>query len=275
MNRKTVALALSGGGARSLAHIGVLKAFQRHNLPIDAISGTSMGAIIAAAYALGIPLDEIEALAGQMASRRTLIRLLDPSPSRRGLLEGERVRGFLAPLFLDRTFADTRIPLAIPAVDLRSGGEVVFTEGLIFPAVLASMAVPGVFPPVEAGDYRLVDGGVLNNLPVDHARALGGQVVIAVDAQFDPFHQKPWQEEAASFPAPVPRFFLDFYRAELIMIAQITRWKLESVRPDLLLRPPVPLDITMLIGFHRAHEIIAAGEQVVEDHIEEILALCN
>ncbi len=276
MTRPSLGLALSGGGIRGLVHIGVLKSLERAGIPISCISGTSMGGIIAAAYACGIPLAQIEEKALCLASRRQVIRLLDVTGPRRGFLSAHRIRDFLTDFFLDRTFETLKMPLAIPAVDLNQGREVVFTEGLLFPVVMATMAVPGLFPPVKIGPYRLVDGGVLNNLPIDLVQGLGADVTVAVNAQFDPIEPVTWTGSGGPhFPIPVPEFFQDLYQAELIMISKLTQTHLAKNPPDLLLHPPIPSGISMFLGFTRAAEVIAAGERCAEQAlpmIEELLA---
>jgi len=275
MPQPKIGLALSGGGARGFAHIGILKALQNAGIHIDCISGTSMGGLIAAAFACGIPLETIEQKALQLSHMRELVKLVDVSRQRRGLLEGSRVRDFLVDLFLDRSFETLKIPLAMPAVDLVRAQEVVFTSGMVLPAVLATSAVPALFQPIELNGQRLVDGGVLNNLPVDLARRLGADRIIAVDVQFDPAAEKPWQDQPPGdrFPFPAPSFFLDFYRAELIMIAEITRMRLNACPPDLLLRPSIPTSITMFLGFTRIPEIIAAGEHCAIEAMPSIIRL--
>lgn len=275
MAKSKLGLAFSGGGARGFAHIGVLKILHQAGIQVDCIGGTSMGGIIAAAYACGIPIDQIEEKALQLSNMRNLIKLIDLSTQRRGLLEGNRIRDYLADLFLDRCFENLPVPLVLPSVDLISTREIVFTSGLVFPAVLATMAVPGLFEPVEIGPYRLVDGGILNNLPIDRVRELGADIVIGIDAQYDPMIEKPWQEQpnALHFPVPMPSFFLDFYRAELIMVAQLTKKHLLDCPPDLLLYPPIPADITMFLGFVRIPEIIAAGEQIAIESLPKIRQL--
>ncbi len=277
-NPLKIGLALSGGGARGLAHIGILKVLLEAGIAIDWISGTSMGGVIAAAYACGIPIQEIEQKALQLGNIRELVKLVDLSSHRRGMIEGDRIRDFLSDFFLDRCFENLPVRLALPAVDLLQAREIVFTSGLVFPAVLATMAVPGLFQPVQIGPYRLVDGGILNNLPVDRVRELGAKFVIGIDVQFDPYIEKPWQdlEGPTRFPVPVPDFFLDFYRAELIMVAALTKTHLQVSPPDLLLRPDIPMDITMFLGFPRVRELIAAGEACAHEALPQILrTLCG
>jgi len=275
MKRPKIGLALSGGGARGMAHIGVLKVLEEAKIPVDCIGGASMGGLIAAAYACGIPLPDIEEKAVQLSNPRHLIRLLDISTERRGLFEGNHIRDFLADMFLERLFETARIPLTITTVDIVESREVVLTSGLIFPAVLATITVPGLFKPHEMGPYRLVDGGVLNNLPVDRVRELGADIIIGVDVQLNPYREKPWQDlpEKPHFPVPLPDFFLDFYRSELIMIAELTRVHLEKCPPDLLLTPDLAPDIDMFLGFPRIPEAIAAGEQCAREALPDIQRL--
>ncbi len=273
--RPKIGLALSGGGVRGYVHIGVLKVLQEAGVLVDCIGGTSMGGLIAAAYACGVPIDEIEEKALHLAQVRNLIKLIDLSPQRRGLLDMTRVRDMLVDFFLDRCFENLSIPLTLPAVDLVSAREVVFTNGMVLPAVLATIAVPGLFSPVSIGEWRLVDGGVLNNLPVDRVRQLGADVVIGIEAQSDPHEEKPWQDigDRPRFPLPLPDYLLDFYRAELIMIHQITETRLQTDPPDLLLRPALPAGIEMFLSFPRAKEVIDAGEAAARDALPDIMRL--
>lgn len=270
-----IGLALSGGGIRGFVHIGILKALEEANIPIEYISGTSMGGVIAAAYASGIPLSVIEETALRLSNLRELMKLVDLSPQRRGLLEGQKVHAFLANLFIDRTFETMKIPLAIPAVDIIHSQEHVFTQGLVLPALMATTAVPGLFSPVKIGEFCFIDGGILNNLPVDCVRKLGAKTIIAVDAQPDLCQEKPWQEQEqpTRFPIPLPRFFLDFYWAELIMIAEITQRKLAETCPEILLHPPIPKDVMMFLGFHRIADVIEAGVIGVREALPSIQRL--
>lgn len=258
-----------------MAHVGVLKVLDEAGIRVDCIAGTSMGGVIAAAYACGVPLPEIEAKALQLSHMHELMKLVEVAAPRRGLLRIDRVRDFLADLFLDRVFENLPVRLAIPTTDLVDAREVVFDSGLVFPAVLATIAVPGLFEPFEYGPHRLVDGGILNNLPVDRVRDIGADIIIGVDVQFNPKIDKPWQDlpKHARFPVPVPDFFLDFYRAELIMVAELTQAHLKDCPPDLLLRPPIPMDITMFLGFPRIAEAIDAGEQAAREALPEIMRL--
>ena len=161
--RPKVGLALSGGGARGLAHIGVLKVLEQEGIPIDLLAGTSMGGIIAAGHAAGLGADYMAEEARRMGQLRNMIKLVDRSlPTRWGLFEGQKVQQYLASHLGEATFDELRIPLALLAVDLESGEEVVLRKGSVAEAVRATISLPGVFAPFRLDGRLLVDGGVLN-----------------------------------------------------------------------------------------------------------------
>src|SRR5574337_181468 len=175
-HRPRIGLALGGGFARGIAHIGVLKALRDAKIPIDCIAGTSVGALIAAAYATGVPLDK-------MQRRAVATRFADFGKwrlSRMGFASNDRLERYLYQMSLFTRFEQTEIPLAIAATDLGSGEAVYFTEGEIGPALRASCAYPGLFLPVEHQGRILVDGFLAAPVPVDAVKRLGAEIVIAV-----------------------------------------------------------------------------------------------
>jgi len=279
MTRKrhpTLGLALSGGGARGLAHIGFLKVLEREGIPVNYLSGTSMGSVIATAYARGMPLGEMEHEVVQNTTTRNMIRMVSITPPTRGLVETGKLRAVLSRFIPEETtFEDLNIPTAICATDLIRSQPVTLNHGLVLPAVMASCAVPGIFPSVEIPPMRLVDGGVLNNLPVDLAQALGAQCVIAVDVQADTEDSGPHEEHfvGGNLPFHMPGALRDIVWSSSMMIARITQMQLERTRPDLYLRAPVPVDVSMFLGFQRAREVIAAGEVLAESALPRIRAL--
>jgi NTE family protein len=275
--RPKIGLVLGGGGARGLAHIGVLKVLTREGIPIDLITGTSMGGFIAAAYAAGLSTLELDVEAVRMTRLSRMMRLFDLSGPRRGLIEGSRIRAYLCGLLgRETTFDSLSIPLALPAVDLLTGRLIVQRKGLLVDAVLATMAVPGLFTPVYIDGCQLVDGGLLNNVPVDVACRMGADFTIAVDVSpaivQDPGEQN--QDGDEGWPGWFPSFARDFYLAELLMVSALTEIRLREARPDILIRPALPAGISIFWGFTRAAEAIQAGEsaalQVLPD-INEML----
>jgi len=272
---KSFGIVLGGGGARGLVHIGILKVLEEEGIAIDYVAGASIGGILGAAYALGYSPAELEEIALRFTHLRELVKLLDPSAARRGLLLGSRVQQFLSEIFGEHTFADLRLPTALCAVDLVHACEVTLNQGSLLTAAMATSAVPGVFDPVEVDGMRLVDGGVLKNVPVDLARELGAEVVLAIDPQIHPEIDPPWHSlpDRPRWPFLPPEGFLDFYRADLCMVSQLTRLHFERYHPDLILYPPLPPDMTMFLGFPRSAEAITAGEQAARQILPELRRL--
>ena len=263
MNRAVVGLALSGGRARGLAHIGVLKILERQGVPIDCMSGASMGGVVAAAYAAGMTPEMLESLALHMGRLRRLLRLVDLRPLHRGLLAGTKLRLFLGRFIPpELTFADLRLPLALEAVDLCTGEEVALTEGSVLEAALATSAFPGVLPPVEWHGRCLVDGGVLDNLPIDLVCGLGAERVIAVDVSSALCPEHDWNPMRSG--RRMPDCIGMAFDAVGVMVAAQTRAKLLANPPDLLVRPSLPHDIGTFSSFTRAAEIIRLGEDAAE-----------
>lgn len=256
-------LALSGGGARGLAHIGVLKELERSHIRVEYLAGTSMGGVIAAIYASGMNLGEIEAVALEYATRRRLLKLVDPSVHRHGVFQGEQLHAFFRQHLQDLTFADLRIPLTLVAVDLNSGQEVHLQEGNVADALRATVSLPGLLAPVERDGQRLVDGMLLNNLPADVVRGMGAGIVVAVDVTSGAGHSF-WRRLGQK------RFILGQVGGLVgvlgesmdLVVHQLREIKLQECPPDFLLQPPISPEVTVVSGYHRAAELIALGETV-------------
>jgi NTE family protein len=273
MKKYKLGLALSGGGARGLAHLGFLKVLEREKIKVDFLSGTSMGSVIAASYARGMDLDEMEEVITHATTMRNIIRMVNLTPPGRGLFELNKVKSVLAQLIPESvTFRDLNIPLAICATDLIQSTAITLSEGEVLPAVMASCAVPGVFPPVYKPPYKLVDGGVLNNLPVDLVQSLGAEKIIAIDVQVNPFDNVPWEDHpfVERIPIPLPSSLKDIIWSATMMIAQITQVQIQIIKPDVYIRPNIPREISLFTGFHKAREVIAYGVSAAEEHLPEI-----
>src|SRR6266567_5344937 len=182
-HRPRIGLALSGGAGRGIAHIGVLRALEENEIPIDAIAGASVGALIGGCYAAGLSIEQLEAMARAFRWRH-LGRL---AYSRLGLQSNKRMETFLRAHLPVTRFEDMKIPFAAMVTDLRQGSLIVFRDTGDLPfAIRASCCVPAVYRPVEDRDGRLlIDGGIVQNLPVSQTRDLGADICIAVDVNFD------------------------------------------------------------------------------------------
>lgn len=181
-DRKTVGLALGSGGVRGLAHIGVIKALIKHKIPIDYLSGASIGAWVGAHFALFLDIEKTaDFTAGK--KKEKLISFLEPNISG-GLVKGDKLEILLNEWLDGADFSDLKIPLKIAVTDLISGNKIVCSEGKLAPAVRASISVPGVFKPIIFEHLALVDGGLSNPVPVDLVKELGAEVVVAVNLDY-------------------------------------------------------------------------------------------
>lgn len=174
--RPGIGLALGGGFARGYAHLGVLRVFEEHQIPISYISGSSMGSILGTAYASGTPLSRI-------IENGREIRFRDFARwrvSRFGLASNERLGALLQRFFDSRQFEDLEVPTAIVATDLGTGDPVVFKQGSLADAIRASCAFPGLFEPVQIGTRYLADGGLVAPVPTRAARELGAEIVVGI-----------------------------------------------------------------------------------------------
>jgi len=180
LNMKPVAtLVLSGGGARGIAHIGVIKELERRGYEIASVTGTSMGALVGGVYADGA-IDPFREWLLTL-DKRKVFSLVDFTLSRTGVVKGDKVFNKMKDFIPDTLIEDLKIPYAAVAVDLINNKEVVFREGRLFDAIRASVSIPSVLTPVKTDDGLLIDGGVMNNIPVDHAPRVPGDLLVVVN----------------------------------------------------------------------------------------------
>lgn len=304
-------LALGSGAARGLAHIGVLKVLEEANIPIDIITGTSMGALIGAMYAAGVPVVQMEQVALEI-DWRSMAKLLGPVIPISGLTDGKKLVAFMAELLPAREFKDLRQPLAVTATDINTGEAIIIKQGDLLEALRASLAFPGIFPPVRFGKRFLVDGGLCKPLPTDVARHLGAEKVVGVctipavikktpETFLPSIHDhsktvKRWRDffsasrieqafrsvlgheleetnDDAQENQKTPNIFRVCAQSVAIMENVINELHLNQNPHDLILRPA--LDGITLLEFHRAEEIIAAGEASARAALPKIKYLLN
>ncbi|MFO7935471.1 MAG: patatin-like phospholipase family protein [Bacteroidales bacterium] len=184
---KKTGLALGGGAVLGAAHVGVLKAIKELEIQIDYIAGTSIGAFVAAFYAFGKSWEEI----GEIALDLHWIDITEISLSRYGLLSNEKMGQLVIEHIGDKNIEDSSIPLAILATDASNGEKVILDTGSVAEAVMASSCIPGVFRPSDEGKKMLVDGGVVENVPIHTVRNMGAGYVIGVDLNAEQSYEKP------------------------------------------------------------------------------------
>ncbi|MFI5350217.1 MAG: patatin-like phospholipase RssA [Elusimicrobiota bacterium] len=278
-----VGLALGSGSARGWAHIGVIRALEDAGVRPNIVCGTSIGALVGAAYAAG-ELDRLEEWALQMRMTE-VVRFMDVSPGG-GLVKGERLMEFFRRHFADRPIEELKVPFAAVATSLGTGAEIWLRRGSTLEAVRASISVPGLFAPVRWDGALLVDGGLVNPVPVSLARAMGADIVIAVDVGSDVLgrHLRAAPETPASAVPTWMRQLKENLRAlapekparepampstvdvlcACLDIAQvrITRSRMAGEPPELVVAPR--LARLRLLDFHRAKEAIEEGRRAVE-----------
>jgi NTE family protein len=179
--KNVIGLALGSGAAFGLAHIGVLRVLEKENIPIGIVSGSSIGALIAAMWGVGLSSKEIEDISSRLKRKLNIMRLFDFTFPITGILAGKRLRRFLRAILGDKTFEDSRVPIKIIVYDLANRETVVVESGSLVDAVYKSVAVPGIFHPVIENGKMFVDGGVLDPVPVDTLFKNGATKVIAVN----------------------------------------------------------------------------------------------
>lgn len=268
-----VGLALSGGGARGFAHIGVLAVLQREGIPIDLLAGTSMGGVVAAAYAAGVTPEFMKQEALRMTNPRRLLSLADPTLPRRGFFEGKKVVNYLTHHLGECTFDSLNCPLSLVAVNLKNSEPVILNEGRVTDAVRATIALPGLFKPVEREEQLLVDGGLLDNLPADVVRQMGADIVIAVDviggnSTFSAMAKG--LREHRYVPGGLASTFEVMLRSLDVMMKEINQRRLVEAAPEVIIRPDIPPDVSVLLGFTRAGETIAIGEKAAVEALSDI-----
>lgn len=182
-----IGLALGGGAAKGIAHIGVLKAFEEEQIPIHCISGTSVGALVASYHAFGRPAESILSI----CSTLNLSKILNFTLERGGLFSTNAIRDMIHRDLGDVRIEDANIPLAICATDIETGEQLIFREGNLADVVCASMAVPGLFVPVEINGRTLVDGGLVENVPISPLAKMGAGITVAIDLSHVSRYPKP------------------------------------------------------------------------------------
>jgi len=302
-----IGLALGSGGARGWAHLGVLRRLNELGVSPHCVAGTSAGAIVAALYASD-GLKTMEDLAGNMDWKQVAHLFLEVNFPRAGLLTGKHVMRLLRSVIDVRAISSLRIPFAAVATDLMTEKEVVFQSGNLFEAIRASIGIPGIFTPAHLNGRYLVDGGLVNPLPVSVCRAMGADFVIAVDVNLRApvAKSKPVKEQRPSAPSqriarliesfskfvskyPTPSvkdshrwspttghtdsisIFDVLTRSFRLIENQITRRELVLNPPDILIQPAVG-DI-MTLEFHRSAEAISAGISAVEEVLPRLQPL--
>ncbi len=287
--KQKVALVLSGGGARGIAHIGVIEELEKNGFEISSIAGTSMGAVVGGVYASG----KLEAYKDWLYTldKMKLFNLLDFSFTTEGLVKGDKLFHKMKEFISDQDIEDFNIPFAAVAADIINKKEVIFTEGNVFNAIRASVAIPTVLTPVKTADGLLVDGGVINNIPIEYITRTPGDILIAVNVNADIPYIKPviQKTEIVAEQSVYQKRLKDFYhhlqrlnplsneekigyfnlinKTISLMMFHIAKVSIEQHPPDILIE--VSADCCGAFDFYRAEEMVETGRSAAIQSLEK------
>jgi len=272
-----ITLALGGGGAKGNAHIGAIRRLEKEGYRIRSVAGTSFGGLVAILYASGLTPDEMEEVFTSTDQGSLYARDSRDGPSLLGL---SGVRKLLDALLGDKTFDDLKIPCAVTAVDTKTGSEVVISEGFLRDGVLATIALPGIFPPHPLNGWELMDGGVLNPVPVTVARMLSPDLPIIAVVLNDPL-DIPVRTYSIPFPSMFPKPITDriyrlhvaqaydiFMRAVDLSSRAVAHYRLLADAPDIIVRPHV--HHLELLDKVIVKDVAMLGEIAVEEILPEL-----
>ena len=272
-----ITLALGGGGAKGNSHIGVIRRLEKEGYRIRSVAGTSYGGIVGVLYAAGYSPSEIQTAFEEVDQARLYGRSPQDGPSMLGM---DGVRKLLDQLLGEKTFDDLRIPCAVTAVDINAGSEVVLSSGLLKDAILATIALPGIFPVQRSNDWELVDGGVLNPVPVSVARMLSPDLPVVAVVLNDPM-DKPVRAYTIPVPSILPRPIAErltrmtlaqsldiFLRSVDVSSRALAFYRLELEKPEIIVRPDVHafglLDKVVI------EDLAQLGEQALEEVLPQL-----
>jgi NTE family protein len=287
--KQKVALVLSGGGARGIAHIGVIEELEKNDFEISSIAGTSMGAVVGGVYASG----KLEAYKDWLYTldKMKLFNLLDFSFTTEGLVKGDKLFHKMKEFISDQNIEDFSLPYAAVAADIINKKEVIFTEGNVFNAIRASVAIPTVLTPVKTEHGLLVDGGVIDNIPIAYVKRQPGDILIAVNVNADIPYIKPviQKTEIVAEQSVYQKRLRDFYshlqklnplsneekigyfnlinKTISLMMFHIAKISIEKYPPDILIE--VSADCCGAFDFYRAEEMVETGRSAAIQSLEK------
>lgn len=255
MNRPKIGLALGSGGARGFAHLGAIKVLMEEGIPVDLIAGSSMGALVACFYGVGIEIDRLYKLS--RAFKRKFY--LDFTVPKMGFIAGKRLKEFIKVFTHGKNIDELMIPISVVATDLLTGEKVVFKEGPIADAVRASISIPGIFVPEKYNGRLLVDGGVADRVPVSVAKEMGADIVIAVDVS------RVKRNAEISNIYDVIMQSIDIMQTEIVINRELAS--------DFMIRPHVENFSSR--AFTNIEDIVQIGEEETKKYIQDIKTAIN
>ena len=287
--KQKVSLVLSGGGARGIAHIGVIEELEKEGFDIFSVSGTSMGALIGGVYALG----QMEAYKNWLYTldKRKVFSLVDFTLSSQGLIKGDKVFNKMKEFISDANIEELDMYYAAVAADIINKKEVVFTTGSIYDAIRASIAIPTVLTPIKTENGLLVDGGVVNNIPISHAKRIPNDILIVVNVNADIPVKTPVvsakvnNEKESIYQKKIKAFYNQLRKTSpasgdanlgyfdlvnktiSLMTHRMAQMSLDHYSPDILIN--IPVDSCYMYDFYKAEEMVEIGRHAAKECIKE------
>lgn len=260
-SKRKVSLVLGSGGARGLVQIGVIRSLEEKGYEIDEVVGCSIGSLIGAAYVEG-KMGKLEEWMRSI-TRRQVFKLMDFTNPRFGLLKGERVFESLKEIFPDKNIEDMDIPFRAIATDMVSEKEVVFDKGSVYKAIRASIAIPAVFTSIESEDWNLVDGGVINPLPINYVRRKRRNIIIAVnldgkpDAEYGPYNGAKGLNAISMLQ-----------ESYFMMRRRLSQLSVELYKPDYVIN--IPHNIAGIWDYDKASFMIEKGKELTDKVVPDV-----
>jgi len=283
--KQKVALVLSGGGSKGLAHIGAINILEKNGFEITSIAGTSIGSVIGGLYAMGRMQEYADWI--KSLNKKSIWGLMDFTLSKKGLVKGERVFEQMKAFIPDMMIEEMKIPFAAVATDVLNEKEVVFTTGSFYSAIRASVAIPTIFIPVKQDDIILVDGGVLSPVPIEFVKRNPGDILVVVnlyapvdennDIQLIPETPEP-EDEPETFLDKLSRWLISGDKKDVsyfdllsattsCMVHKMAQQTIDKYKPDILVN--IPHDAANAFDFHKSDILIQMGAQQAQKAINK------
>ena len=259
-NRPKIGIALGSGGARGLAHIGILRILEENNIPIDYIAGVSIGSIVGAYYAVNLEIKSLEEKILRL-TKKDLFKLIDLTSPKRALIAGNKIKSFIDKLIEHKSFSDAKIPFKVITTDLCSGDEIQINNGRLVDAIRASISLPGIFPPVKRDNRLLIDGGVVNPTPIDIVKEMGADVIIGVDLTM----KNPIKLENPTIVETLTRSFE-------ILRTQTAKFNIHKFKDAIIIQPHFSSKLDSY-RFYETQKFIEEGKWVAREVLPKIKKL--
>ena len=264
MKKKKIGIALGGGGAKGLAHIGVLKVLEKNNIIAQYVAGASMGALIGAYYSLGLNMENLEKQILSLDKKTMIKKFVDLNNPKKSLIKGQKVEKYINFMIQNKGFQDLKKNFKIVSTNLANGEEVILDKGDLTKALLSSISVPGIFPPVKINEKYLVDGGLIDNTPANLIEKMGADLIIAVDLTIK-------QETVLKDPGT----FSVLMQSYEILRSQKVENNLKNVKKRLIVIMPETRKIADSFKFYNMARFIESGEKATEKVLPQIMKIIN